>query len=162
MRADGLLPIRKGDAPAVARTVGAAGLTTLGGVQFKDVTHVTDDRIRRAHFANFRIVCSCTEISLLADARTRSFRDSFAGRMISASPSVRTSRRVSFVMLKSSRIGRSMMSPRLLPTEVSFLRKGNLVLHPFERKNIRSAERAQAAELEGYVSGGRTTPAGEL
>src|SRR5690606_32163031 len=75
-----------------------------------------------AHLASFRYVSSWASIKRSAAASARSISGSFlTGRMMRASPSVRTSSGVSFVMSSSSRIGRSMMRPRLLPTAESFL-----------------------------------------
>jgi len=76
-----------------------------------------------AHFASFRYVSSCASISRSAMARARSISGAFfMGRMMSASPSVLTSSGVSLVMSRSSRMGRSMMRPRLLPTAERGLR----------------------------------------
>lgn len=90
-------------------------------VQLDDVLDVEEQRFVRARFASFRRVSSWTAIMRLVDSRRRAFLLGFAGRMMSASPSVLTSSGVSFVMSSSSRIGRSMMSARLLPTVESFL-----------------------------------------
>lgn len=73
---------------------------------------------RVAHLASFRYVPSCASISRSAAESARSTKGAFfTGRMMSASPSVLISRGVSFVMFGNSGIGRSMMSPRLLPTD---------------------------------------------
>ncbi len=85
------------------------------------VVDVEEERVVLAHFASFLSVSSWTAIIRRVDSRTRSFLVSFTGRMMRASPSVLTSSAVAFVMLSSSGIGRSMMSPRLLPTAESYL-----------------------------------------
>lgn len=77
---------------------------------------------RVAHSASFRYVSSCASISRSAAASARSISGAFlAGRMMSASPSVLTLSGVSLVMSSSSRMGRSMMRPRLLSTAESSL-----------------------------------------
>jgi len=74
-----------------------------------------------AHWASFLYVSSWASIISSAAVSARSSNGTcLSGRMISPWPSVVTSSGVSLVMSRSSRIGRSIMSPRLLPTTDSF------------------------------------------
>ena len=71
--------------------------------------------------ASFFIVSSSSSVMRAAACLSRADLLLCCGRMISASPPVFTSSGVSLSMPSSSRMGFSMMSPRLLPIAVSFL-----------------------------------------
>jgi len=108
--------------PLIAQTVAATEHGELVGVNREHVIEL--EKLDR-HLASFRSVSLCASISRAVDFRMRSFRGFLAGVMISDSPSVRTSSGVSCSMLSSSRIGRSMMNPKLLPMALSLRRTPN-------------------------------------
>ena len=95
--------------------------TKAGKLHCVKLEDIVDCEKLGVHSASLRKVLSCWSMRRPAACCTRAQCTSRTGRTISASPSVLISSLVFLSMFNRSRMGRSMMSPRLFPMVVRVL-----------------------------------------